>query len=71
MYRAGDKPTYQRGHIIASSFVASALILTLILRFCLLLENRRRKHLLQDEYNREANIEEPCDWVNIKDIFMQ
>jgi hypothetical protein len=66
----GKQPSYRQGHIIASGFLASALILTLILRFCLAMENRRRQSLSQDEYNREAAIEEPCDWVTIKIVFL-
>jgi len=42
--------------------------MTLILRMCLSMENRRREYLSIDDYNREASIEEPCDWVNTKDI---
>ncbi len=39
---------------------------TLLLRYSLIEENRRRDHLLTDEYNREAGIVEPCDWVRIE-----
>jgi hypothetical protein len=64
----GDKSIYRRDHIIASGFLAGAIIMTLILRMCLIMENRRREYLSIDDYNREASIEEPCDWVNTKDI---
>jgi hypothetical protein len=41
--------------------------MTLVLRICLMRENRRREHLSVADRNREANIEEPCDWVIIED----
>ena len=59
---------HRRDHIIATGFVAGALIMTLVLRACLMRENCRREHLSIADRNREANIEEPCDWVNTKDI---
>lgn len=66
-----DQPTYQQGHIIASSFLIGALIFTFILRFCLAMENRRRKHLSENDYDREANLEEAYDWVKIENIFIK
>lgn len=41
-----------------------ALISTLILRCSLMRENHRRAHLSDVEYDREASIAEPCDWVS-------
>jgi hypothetical protein len=64
-----NKSVSRRDHIIACGFLAGALIMTLILRVCLMMENRRREYLSNDDYNREATIEEPCDWVNTEDIF--
>ncbi|CAF3389235.1 unnamed protein product [Rotaria socialis] len=69
VFSGEDKPVSRRDHIIASGFLVGALIMTLILRYCLMMENRRRQYLSDDDYNREAAIEEPCDWVNIEDIF--
>jgi hypothetical protein len=56
--------------MIASCFLAGAIIFTFILRFCLAKENHRRKYLSKSQYDREAMIEEPCDWVKIENIFM-
>ncbi|CAF3603156.1 unnamed protein product [Rotaria sp. Silwood1] len=67
--RVEDKLVSRQDHIIAIGFLVGALIMTLILRICLMMENRRREYLSNDDYNREATIEEPCDWVNIEDIF--
>ena len=45
-------------------------IITLILRYCLIRENRRRKDLSPDQYNREAGAKEPCDRVSqLKQFF--
>jgi hypothetical protein len=44
--------------------VAISLVLTIILRISLMLENVRRDHLSPEEYDREAAIKEPCDWVS-------
>ncbi len=70
MYRMEDKSTYKHAHIITSGFLIGALILTFILRFCLVMENRRREHLSSDGREREAKLKEPCDWVNTKNVFM-
>lgn len=61
---------HRRDHIIATGFIAGALIMTLVLRICLMRENHRREHLSIADRNREASIEEPCDWVNIEHIYM-
>ncbi len=37
---------------------------TIILRISLMLENRRRDRLPPEEYDQEAAIIEPCDWVS-------
>ncbi len=67
----GDKSISRKDHIIASGFLGGAIIMTLILRICLMMENRRREYLSIDDYHREASIEEPCDWVNIEDIYLR
>ncbi len=50
--------------------MAASLVLTIILRMCLMLENRRRDHLSQEKYDHEAAIKEPCDWVSSYLIFL-
>ncbi len=44
--------------------MAASLILVIILRICLILENRRRNSLSLEEYDREAAIIESCDRVS-------
>ncbi|CAF3798290.1 unnamed protein product [Rotaria sordida] len=62
IYRDVDKPTYRRGHGICGGMIAASLILTIILRVCLMRENHRRTNLSPEEYEREAAVKEPCDW---------
>ncbi|CAF1271329.1 unnamed protein product [Rotaria sp. Silwood1] len=64
IYREVDKPAYRRGHLICAGMTAGSLILTIILRICLMRENHRRKNLSPEEYAREAAVKEPCDWVS-------
>ena len=41
-----------------------SLISTFVLRICLKTENRRRDRLSQKQYDIEANVKDPCDWVS-------
>ncbi|CAF4573877.1 unnamed protein product, partial [Rotaria sp. Silwood2] len=61
IYTDDDKPAYRRGHMICGGMIAGSLILTIILRICLLRENNRRANLSSEEYQREAAIKELCD----------
>lgn len=63
MISADGKPVAQQDYVIASVFLAGALLMTLILRGSLMMENRRRDCLSDGDYNREASVKEPCDWV--------
>ena len=36
----------------------------MILRICLMTENRRRDRLSQEQYDSESAVHEPCDWVS-------
>ncbi len=56
--------TNRRNIIICIGALVFSLFFTIILRINLMLENRRRHRLSTDEYDREAVIEEPCDWVS-------
>ncbi|CAF4993933.1 unnamed protein product [Rotaria sp. Silwood1] len=62
IYRDVDKPTYQRGHAICGGMIAASLILTIILRICLMRENRRRTNLSPEEYQHEASVDESINW---------
>jgi hypothetical protein len=59
-----DESTNQRNNFICIGVVAISLVLTILLRISLVLENDRRDHLSPEEYDREAAIKEPCDWVS-------
>ena len=50
--------------------IAGSLILTIILRICLLRENNRRANLSSEEYQREAAIKDPCDRISSRLIFL-
>jgi hypothetical protein len=50
--------------------MAASLVVTIILRFCLIKENRRRTNLSPEEYKCEAAIKEPCDRVSSYLIFL-
>ena len=69
MYSNADKPIYRRGNLICVGLLILSLVATFILRFCLILENRRRDNLSLEQYNREAGIKEPCDWVSLYVMF--
>jgi hypothetical protein len=58
------KLAYRHGHIICGGMMVFSLIVTFILRICLKLVNDRRIHLSSEQYQREAAIIEPCDWVS-------
>lgn len=45
-----------------------SVVFTLILRICLLLENRRRDYLSPEKYALEAAVKNPCDWVSLFQI---
>ncbi len=54
-----------RNNYICIGILSTSLIFTIILRICLMLENYRRDRLSSDEYDNEASIKEPCDWVSL------
>ncbi len=59
-----DESTNRRNNSIYIGIVAASLILVIILRICLMLENRRRDSLSPEKYGYEATIMESCDWVS-------
>ena len=42
----------------------TSLIFTIVLRVALVFENRRRDRLTKEQYEHEAAIKDPCDWVS-------
>ncbi|CAF2825220.1 unnamed protein product [Rotaria sp. Silwood2] len=52
----------RRACCICIGIITVSLIATLVLRYCLMLENRRRDRLTSEQFKREEAIKEPCDW---------
>ena len=65
MYRDADQPTYRRGHLICIGLLIIGVIITFILRYTLIRENRRRDNISIDKHDYEAAVEEPCDRVTL------
>ncbi len=65
-----DSSNQKRSDFICIGILLSSLVCTIILRICLMKENYRRDHLSQENYDREASIKEPCDWVSSYLIFL-
>ena len=42
----------------------ASLIFTIVLRICLMRENRRRDRLTEKQFEDEAAVKDPCDWVS-------
>ncbi len=61
---SNDKSTHRRNNFICIGALAISVAFTIILRIALMLENCRRDHLSPEEYDHEAAIIEPCDWVS-------
>ncbi|KAF9167629.1 hypothetical protein DFQ26_003785 [Actinomortierella ambigua] len=61
MYRADDAPLYVRGHATAAVMMFLSGVLTLIFKYLLDKENKRRDNLTPEEYAKEAAGEELCD----------
>ena len=59
-----DDRTHRRNNFICIGMLMISLISTIILRLCLMIENRRRDRLSTEQYNSEAAIDDPCDWVS-------
>ncbi|CAF1257283.1 unnamed protein product [Rotaria sordida] len=57
-----DKSTNRRNIFIYFGTVVASLVLVIILRICLILENRWRDNLSREKYDRIAAIKESCDW---------
>lgn len=66
-----DKSVDRRNHFICIGAIAGSLLGTIILRICLIYENRRRDGLSTEKYECESAIKEPCDWVSLDFIFSE
>ncbi len=61
---SNDDSANRRNNFICIGILGASLVFTIILRICLMIENRRRDRLSPEKYDREASTEEPCDWVS-------
>ncbi|CAF2595104.1 unnamed protein product [Rotaria sp. Silwood2] len=63
MYRVEDAPYFIRGHLISLGFLVAILVASLILKYILWHENRRREDLTPVQRTHELNTcgQEPCD----------
>jgi hypothetical protein len=61
VFREIDRSTYRLGHIVNGILLAGILIATFTQRSSLMMENRCRENLSNDEYKRMAAIKEACD----------
>ncbi len=51
--------------MICIGILSASLFFTIILRICLMIENRRRDRLSPEEYDCEASTKDSCDWVSL------
>ena len=58
-----DKSNHRHNNFIYAGITTASLLFTIVLRICLMVENRRRNGLSQDQYDVEAAVKDPCDWV--------
>lgn len=61
MYRAEDAPAYVTGNAAALGLMCSVVVISLIFKFFLNKENKRRDNLTEEEFNKEAEGEDLCD----------
>ncbi|CAO3594270.1 unnamed protein product [Absidia cylindrospora] len=61
IYRADDAPYYSRGHEICLGLMAGAWILSLLFKYLLEKENKRRDNLTPEQREIEASGEDLCD----------
>ncbi|ORX62709.1 MFS general substrate transporter [Hesseltinella vesiculosa] len=62
VYRADDGPLYRRGNEICCGLMAGVVVFSLIFKYLLERENKRRDNLTPEQYAKEAAVPEPCDW---------
>ncbi|CAO3589591.1 unnamed protein product [Absidia cylindrospora] len=61
VYRADDAPFYPRGHSICLGLMCGAWVFSLLFKFLLNRENKRRANLTPEQHAKEASGEELCD----------
>ncbi|KAF9331062.1 hypothetical protein BG006_006069 [Podila minutissima] len=53
---------YTRGHAICLAMMSVGVVLILLLKYLYIRENRRRRNLTPEQFEKEATGEELCDW---------
>jgi hypothetical protein len=66
VYRSDDAPYYSRGHEICMGLMCGAWVLSLLFKYLLERENKRRENLTPEEHAQEASGEDLCDMVSIR-----
>jgi predicted MFS family arabinose efflux permease len=61
IYRANDAPLYGRPNLIAMGLMWGAVVFSLLFKWSLRRENRRRDNLSKEEYDHEASKPDICD----------
>ncbi|KAF9932843.1 hypothetical protein FBU30_007174 [Linnemannia zychae] len=61
LYRNDDAPLYVRGHLVSAILMGVATVSTLVFKWMLTRENRRRDRLTPDEYERESSGKDLAD----------
>ncbi|KAI7902835.1 major facilitator superfamily domain-containing protein [Cokeromyces recurvatus] len=61
IYRIDDAPLYGRANLIAMGLMCCVVLFSLLFKWSLNRENKRRDELTEEEYNYEASKFEPCD----------
>ncbi|SAM04889.1 hypothetical protein [Absidia glauca] len=63
VYRSDDAPYYSRGHEICMGLMCGAWVLSLLFKYLLERENKRRENLTPEERAQEASGEDLCDMM--------
>lgn len=61
MYRAEDAPYYAKGNSAACGLMCGVFVFSLLFKYLLNRENKRRDNLTEEEFKKEASGEELCD----------
>ncbi|CAF1336783.1 unnamed protein product, partial [Didymodactylos carnosus] len=62
IYRADDAPYYYRGHSIALGFSCLLFVFSLLTKWLLIRENKKRDNLSQEQYQTYCSKTELADW---------
>ncbi|CAO3685517.1 unnamed protein product [Rhizopus stolonifer] len=61
IYRSNDAPQYARANSVALGLMCGVVVFSLLFKWILNRENKRRDHLTPEEYEKEASGKDLCD----------